>query len=115
MSFNTYNRNGQATVLRGFARQIDKLAKPELGTVRKLAEDVGLVVMTKEQYSELRLQLVEVQSELAKLVDHNKDITGSYSNVLEQVKFILVSHDEDALKLIKITGLLIRNKEDATV
>lgn len=43
------SETGQATVLRGFATQIQLLKFPKLHVVKDIANAVGLVIMTKEE------------------------------------------------------------------
>ncbi len=44
---------GIATVLRGFATQIQKLTLPRLNVVQKIGSDIGLVIITTQYYDNM--------------------------------------------------------------
>ncbi len=77
----------RATVLRGFARQIDKMALPRIEQVKKIAEGVGLVLLTAE--------------EAEAFINATGEATKEAEETL-RLSTIALDIDQDALKRIRM-------------
>lgn len=65
---NHLNENGIATLLRGFAQQIQQLAKPRLFVVKQIGEGIGLVILTKQEHQSLSEKQTDSKADAIKLV-----------------------------------------------
>lgn len=99
---------GQATLLRGFASQIDKLKLPRLTIVKKLAEGIGLAILTADEAKEINTASKEVDVDVsATFAEYNK-IIDIYKDREQAVKLALGNGNwSDQEKLHKIRDIII--------
>lgn len=60
--------DGQATLLRGFAAQIDRLTMPRLGVVKEIGQSIGLIILTTQEYEKIERKPKEDKSDSVKLI-----------------------------------------------
>lgn len=96
MPFEQLGESAQSIVLRGFARQVDKLNYPKIGVVKDLADDAGLHLLTETELKTIEENVKEGVDHLAAFID----MQGKMKQVLASIE---MSNDE---KLARIQTLL---------
>lgn len=102
-----FSDSGTATLLRGFGYQIATLKKPTIAVVQQIAEGIGLRVMREQEYSQMKEQVSTIALLAYDHIADDQQIIDNSINLVQKLKFILLSQMTDEERVKAISKLVI--------
>lgn len=106
MEYHQYDKNGEATLMRGFAQQIIMLKKPTLGVVQDIGAGIGLMILKKQQYDQLITESKAAADVAEEQIAGDHIRLDQLDEIIEKLRFALICQIPDEQKIALINKVL---------